>query len=152
MEKTAIYQKVVDTEVRKAKLECEEAQTETEIQNVEEDVKAKQKQIQTIEQETKTVEAETNAGNDVLIHGEVEISEANTQIEALDKEVVGEECITDTQATVTSELHDRNDTITSELEALAVHCEDLEDKVNEDSKGRIKEQYDINQELREYEF
>ena len=46
------------------------------------------------------------------------------------------------------ELHDRNDKITTELEALAVRCEDLEDKVNEDSKSRVKEKYEVDQELR----
>ncbi|KNB41892.1 hypothetical protein JH06_4589 [Blastocystis sp. subtype 4] len=140
-EKSGIYQKVVDTEVKRTKLECELSQFKTEMESMEEEIQAKQKQIETIEEEKKRMEEETEMGNDILMKGDAEISEANDHIGVLDKEVTS----------VITELHDRNDKITTELEALAVRCEDLEDKVNEDSKGRMKEKYEIDQKLQSLE-
>lgn len=115
---------------------------------MEEEIQAKQKQIETIEEEKKRMEEETEMGNDILMKGDAEISEANDHIGVLDKEVVSQQRRSNIQTSVITELHDRNDKITTELEALAVRCEDLEDKVNEDSKGRMKEKYEIDQKLR----
>ena len=44
-------------------------------------------------------------------------------------------------------MHSRNNEITTELEALAVQCEDVEDKVASESKGRNEEKARVNNEL-----
>ena len=134
--------------MKRTKLECEFTQLKTEIESLEQEIQAKEKQIEMIEEERKTIEAEIETGNSILIQGDVEIREANAHMGILDKEVVGLQRMNHLKASVTTELHDRNDKITAELEGLAVRCEDLEDKVNEESKSRVKEKFEIDQELR----
>ncbi|KAK8820946.1 hypothetical protein AV274_6494 [Blastocystis sp. ATCC 50177/Nand II] len=136
-EKKQIYDRVVAAEVERAGVEGEQARlanaaarTEKECAREEEKVAAAQARIAQAEQEYRT-------GEEVLTTGASEVLNMAQTIARLEKEAE--------ELKATKE--GKNRTMTTELEELNEHCEDLEDKVGEEGKGRAEEKARVNSAL-----